>query len=107
MIVQQRQALSVYAMTSGVKRCALGIDFEEYEPDSGVVPVYLLEEEEVKLLAMVEGRKLTKAYRASRMGKNLVVTYNTATGRGWFRMRFELGERGMDWDVFSPSTNLG
>ena len=102
MISQQRWLLSAFAQASGQRRCALGLDFEDYDRRDHAVPVYLLGSHEVDMLATVEGKKLLKAYRRSRVGKNIVVTYNTPIGRGWFLMRFELGERGVDWEMFPP-----
>ena len=92
----------MFAQGSGIRQCALGIDFEEYNRRDHSVPMYLLGREEIEMLATVEGSKLIKAYRRSRVGKNIVVTYNTPRERGWFLMRFELGERGVDWEMFSP-----
>ena len=80
--------------------------FEEYDPRDGSVPVYLLGKLEIEALAIVEGKKIVKAFRTSRVGKNVVITYNTSVGRGWFLMRFDLGERGVDWDMFPPATDL-
>ena len=107
MITGQRQLLSLFAQASGQKRCALGLDFEDYDPSDGSVPVYLLGKEEVDALSLVEGKKLRKAFRASRVGKNLVVTFNALVGRGWFRMRFDLGEQGVDWQAFPSTTAPG
>lgn len=103
LISQQRQLLSMFAQASGGRQCALGIDFEDYNRRDHCVPVYLLGRKEVDMLATVEGKKLIKAYRRSRVGKNIVVTYSTPRGRGWFLMRFELGERGVDWEMFPPT----
>lgn len=107
MIRQQQRLLSLFAFTSGQPRCALGVDFEEYDPLDSTVPVYLLAETDLEALALVEGRRLLKAYRASRVGKNIIVTYVTPAGRGWFTMRFDLGEKGVDWEAFPPSTDAG
>lgn len=95
--------MSALAQASGQRQCALGIDFEDYNRRDHSVPVYLLGTPEVALLATVEGKKLIKAYRRSRVGKNIVVTFNTPIGRGWFLMRFELGERSVDWEMFPPT----
>jgi hypothetical protein len=103
MISRERQLLSAFAQASGQKQCALGLDFEDYNRGDHSVPVYLLGAHEVGMLATVEGKKLIKAYRRSQVGKNMVVTYNTPIGRGWFMMRFELGERGADWEMFPPT----
>jgi hypothetical protein len=105
LISQQRRLLSMFALASGQRRCAVGLDFEDYDPQDGSVPVYLLGKPEMMALASVEGKKLLRAFRASQVGKNLIVTYNTPLGRGWFSMRFELGEKGLDWQVFPPSMN--
>jgi hypothetical protein len=83
------------------------MDFEEYDPLDSSVPVYLLAEADLEALALVEGRRLLKAYRASRVGKNIIVTYVTPAGRGWFAMRFDLGEKGVDWEAFPPTTDPG
>jgi hypothetical protein len=83
------------------------LDFEDYDPNDGSVPVYLLGKEEVDALSLVEGKKLRKAFRASRVGKNLVVTFNTPVSRGWFRMRFDLGEQGVDCQAFPSTTAPG
>lgn len=92
LIKQQQHVLSMFAQASGQRRCALGLDFADYDPHDGSVPVYLLGKQEMIALAAVEGKKIRKAFRSSRVGKNLVVTYSTPVGRGWFLMRFELGE---------------
>ena len=105
MISQERYLLSAFAQASGQRQCALGLDFEDYNRRDHSVPVYLLGAHEVAMLATVEGKKLIKAYRRSRVGKNIVVTYNTPIGRGWFMVRFELGERGVDWEIFPPTVS--
>ena len=97
--------LSLLALASGQKRCALGLDFFEYDVADGSVPVFLLGEADIAALATVEGSKINKAYRASLVGKFFLVTYTTPTRRGWFRLPFDLGQEGTHGHVVYPPTS--
>ncbi len=77
---------------SGYKRCVLGLEFERYEPESSMVPVYVMGEEEAKVVGRVEDRKFKRAYRSSGVGQAIMVTFTSPSGRGWFKLRWELDE---------------
>lgn len=81
LIRAQRQLLCFFAQMSGCKRCVLGLEFEHYEPASGMVPLYVMGDEEAKVMGRVEGRKFKRAYQSSGVGKAIVVTPSTGSGQ--------------------------
>lgn len=72
LIKPNRQLLCFFAQTAGYRRCVL--EFENYEPESKIVPVYVMGEAEAKVLSKAEGRKFKKAYQSSGLGKAIMVT---------------------------------
>jgi len=92
LIKAQRQWLCFFAYQSGNRRCVLGLEFEGYEGSSGMVPVYVLGETEAKVVERVEGQKFKRAYRSSRVGQAIMVTFTSPSGRGWFKLKWELDE---------------
>jgi hypothetical protein len=91
MIKAQRQQLCFFAQESGYRRCVLGMEFERYDEVSKMVPVYVLGETEAKLVERVEGKKFKRAYRSSQVGQAIMITFTSPSGRGWFKLRWELG----------------
>jgi len=92
LIKAQRQLLCFFAQQSGVRRCVLGVEFEGYEAESGMVPVYVIGEAEAKVVERVEGKKFKRAYRSSGVGQAIMVTFTSPSGRGWFKLRWEVDE---------------
>ena len=92
LIKAQRQLLCFFAQSSGANRCIVGLEFEGYEPVSGMVPVYVMGEAEAKVVERVEGKKFKRAYRSSRLGQAIMITFTSPSGRGWFKLRWELDE---------------
>lgn len=92
LIKPQRQLLCFFAQTAGYRRGVLGMDFENYDRQSGTVPVYVMDQEQAKIVIKAEGSKFKRAYRRSGLGKALMVTFTSRSGRGWFKMRWELDE---------------
>jgi len=85
-----RELLCFFAQASGYRRCVLGLDFEQYDPTDGSVPVLVMEREEAKVMLEVHGRRFKRAYERSQCGKSLVVTFTTPTSAGWFQMGWKL-----------------
>ena len=85
-----RELLCFFAQASGYRRCVLGLDFEQYDPADGSVPVLVMERDEAKVMSKVHGRRFKRAYERSRCGKSLVVTFTTPTSAGWFQMGWKL-----------------
>jgi len=85
-----RELLCFFAQASGYRGCVLGLDFEQYDPSDGSVPVLVMEREEAKVMLEVHGRRFKRAYERSRCGKSLVVTFTTPTSAGWFQMGWKL-----------------
>lgn len=92
LIKAQRQLLCFFAQQSGAKRCVLGLEFEQYEPASRMVPVYVMGEAEAKVVERAEGKKFKRAYRSSLVGQAIMITFTSPSGRGWFKLRWELDE---------------
>jgi len=93
MITAQRQLLCFFAQEAGYRRCVLGMEFERYDVASGMVPVYVMGETEAKVVERVEGKKFKRAYRSSQVGQAIMVTFTSPSGRGWFKLRWELDEK--------------
>ena len=92
LIKAQRQLLCFFAQQSGDRRCVLGLEFERYDVVSKMVPVYVLGEMEAKVVEQVEGKKFKRAYRSSQVGQAIMITFTSPSGRGWFKLRWELEE---------------
>jgi len=92
LIKGQRQLLCFFAQMSGYRRCVLGLEFEKYEPAGKMVPVYVMGEAEAQVVERVEGKKFKRAYRSSGVGQAIMVTFTSPSGRGWFKLRWELDE---------------
>ena len=92
LIEPHRELLCFFAQASGYRRCVLGLDFDNYDSDDGLVPVVVMSGEQAKVLIRVHGRKFRRAYRDSRPGRGLVVTFTWPDGSGWFRTKWRLDE---------------
>jgi hypothetical protein len=93
LIKPHRQLLCFFAQTAGYRRGVLGLDFDRYDRQTGTVPVYVMDQEQAKIVVKAEGSKFKKAYRSSGLGKAIMVTFTSPNGRGWFKMRWELDEK--------------
>jgi hypothetical protein len=90
LITPHRELLCFFAQVAGGPRGVLGVDFDRYDAARQMIPVYVLNEEMVKLLIAVEGREFKRAYRDSRCGRDIIVTFTGPWGRGWCVMRWQL-----------------
>ena len=90
LIKPHRDLLCFFAQMSG--EYVLGLDFYEYDERAGVVPVYMIDREQVQVLLVEEGSKFKRAYRSSGLGKAILVTYASERGRGWVKLSWALGE---------------
>jgi len=85
--------LCFFATVSQEHRCVLGLDFDGYDPGSCSIPVHVIPAGAVKQVIMpVHGKGFKRAYRTSRVGKDIIVTYSAPGAAGWFRAGWELGE---------------
>ena len=89
-IEPHRELLCFFAQASGYEQCVLGLDFDQYDPSDSTIPVIVMSGEEAKVLLKVHGRRFKRAYRASRPGNSLVVTFTSWSVSGWFKMRWQL-----------------
>jgi hypothetical protein len=90
LITPHREVLCFFAQAAGEPRCVLGVDFDRYDAESRRVPVYVLNQEMIRLLMAAEGREFKRAYRDSRCGRDILVTFTAPGGRGWFVMKWQL-----------------
>lgn len=90
LITPHRELLCFFAYTAGEPRCVLGVDFDRYQAGRHSVPVYVLPREIVENLSVFEGREFKRAYRDSRCGREMLVTFTAPGGRGWFVMKWQL-----------------
>ena len=90
LIKPHRDLLCFFAQMSG--EYVLGLDFYEYDELSGAVPVYMIDREQVQVLLAEEGSKFKRAYRSSGLGKAILVTYTSESGRGWVKLYWALPE---------------
>lgn len=104
LITPHRELLCFFAHVAGEQRCVLGVDFDRYDAASQRVPVYVLNQEMVKLLIAAEGREFKRAYRDSRCGREVIVTFTAPGGRGWFVLKWQLRPERM---VENPPTVEG
>jgi hypothetical protein len=98
-ITPHRELLCFFARVAGKPRCVLGMDFDRYDAARQRVPVYVLTSAMVNLLSAAEGREFKRAYRDSRCGRDVLVTFTGPWGRGWFVLQWQLSpERARDLD---------
>ncbi|MEA3339407.1 MAG: hypothetical protein U9R15_05520 [Chloroflexota bacterium] len=90
LIRPHQELLCFFAQASGYRRCVLGLNFDEYDPTDGSVPVLVMERAEAKVMLEVHGRRFKRAYERSRCGKSLVVTFTFPSSAGWFQMGWKL-----------------
>jgi hypothetical protein len=83
LLQEQAALLCWFAAESGADRCALGVDFEEYDAVAGLAPVQVIPAEYMPALLAVEDRAFRQAYRRSGRGQGLLVTYVWPDGKGW------------------------
>lgn len=92
LIKAHQELLCFFAQASGYRRCVLGLDFDRYAPEEGLVPVIVMSGEQAKILTRVHGRRFKRAYQDSRPGRSVVITFTLPNGSGWFRMAWKLDE---------------
>jgi len=103
MVEPHRELLCFFAQASGYRQCILGLDLEGYDSADMTMPVLVMSGEEAKSLLKVHGRRFKRAYRASRPGNTLVVTFSSGRESGWFKIDWKLdSER-----VMSQSSGIG
>ncbi len=88
----RRNILCFYAKETRQKRCALALNFDEYDQKDGAVPLHILFDQEVLALSLTQGKKLQDTYNKSQIGNDVIVIYATPGCKGWFSMKFELGK---------------
>lgn len=86
LIKPHRNLLCFFAQMSG--EYVLGLDFTAYDSLEGAVPVYMINQEQVRVLLAAEGAKFKRAYRSSGLGKAILVTRSASSGQavyewGW------------------------
>ena len=92
LIKEQRQLLCFFAQSAGYRQGVLGLDFDNYDALTGTVPVYVMDRAQAKVVIKAEGKKFKKAYDSSGLGQAIMVTFTSPSGRGWFKLRWELAE---------------
>ena len=92
LIKEQRPLLCFFAQSAGYRQGVLGLDFDNYDAVTGMVPVYVLDREQARVVIKAEGKKFKKAYESSGLGQGVMVTFTSPSGRGWFKLRWELGK---------------
>jgi len=90
LLQEQAALLCWFAQQSGYDRCALGVDFEDYDAAAGLAPVQVIPAEYMPGLLAVEDRVFRRAYRQSGRGRGLLVTYVWPDGKGWRRLPWSL-----------------
>ena len=91
LIKPQRGWLCEVVEGSGEAQGAVGLDFDRYDEQRQRVPGYVLTPEQAEVIKRVEGAAFRAAYEASRVGESLVVTFTSAWGRGWFKLKWAKG----------------
>jgi hypothetical protein len=89
-IMPHRELLCFFAQVSEYRHCVLGLDFDQYDPADGSVPVFVMEGREARELLQVHGRRFKRAYERSRPGRSLVVTFTSPGVSAWFQMGWKL-----------------
>ena len=85
--------LCFFALQAGENRCVLGVDFDKYDRQQGMVPVHIVPTWAVKqVLIPAEGSKFRQAYRRSQVGHDIVVTFTASQSTGWFKLDWDLDE---------------
>ena len=92
LIKEQRQLLCFFAQSAGYGPGVLGLDFDNYDALTGMVPVYVMDREQARVVIKAEGKKFKKAYDRSGLGQGVMVTFTSPSGRGWFKLGWELAE---------------
>ncbi len=71
----------------------MGLDFDNYDPARQMIPVLTIPPEAVKdLLIPLHGKRFKRAYRSSRLGYSIIITFQSRQAAGWFRMPWQLDE---------------
>ncbi len=85
--------LCFFATMGQSQRSVLGLDFDNYDPARQMIPVLVIPPEAVKnLLIPVHGKRFKRAYRSSRVGRSIIITFQSRQAAGWFKMRWQLDE---------------
>ena len=92
LIKVQRQLLCFFAQSAGYRQGVLGLDFDNYDALTGTVPVYVMDRTQARVVIKAEGKQFKKAYDSSGLGQAIMVTFTSPSGRGWFKLRWELAE---------------
>jgi hypothetical protein len=93
LITPHRELLCFFAQCARVERCVLGIDFDRYDQVRHTVPVYVLDEVMAERIANFEGCEFQRAYRTSRCGRDVIVTFTGEWWRGWCVLEWQLPEQ--------------
>lgn len=92
-IIESRMnVLCFYAKETKQQRCALAIDFDRYDKKDSSVPLHIFSDKEIGALSVTQGVELQNVYNETKIGKDIIVIYSDKNCKGWFRMKFELGE---------------
>jgi hypothetical protein len=85
--------LCFFAKMGGERRCTLGLDFDNYDPTRQMIPVHLIPPGAVKeLLIPLHGKRFKRAYQSSRIGRSIIITFQSRQAAGWFKMGWQLDE---------------
>jgi len=83
--------LCFFATTSGERRCVLGLQFDDYDPASQSIAVLIIPPAVVRQILMpLHGKRFKQAYRTSRVGHSMIVTFSAPQGAGWFPADWQL-----------------
>lgn len=82
--------LCFLAQAAGYRQGVLGLDFDRYDPTTGMVPVHVMDRATAQVLAVVEGPRFRRALATSRTGQGVVVTFSSPSATGWFRLPWAL-----------------
>ncbi len=85
--------LCFFAKMSGERRCTLGLDFDNYDPARQMIPVLVIPSGVVKdMLIPVHGKRFKRAYQSGRIGRSIIITFQSRQAAGWFKMGWQLDE---------------
>jgi len=91
--------LCALAAASGATRCVLGLQFDDYtqcpadDPVRQTIAVLVIPPAIVRqVLLPLHGKQFKQAYRASRVGRSLIITYSAPQGAGWFAADWQMDE---------------
>lgn len=91
LIKAQAPVLCFFAKTNGEQRCVLGLDFDNYNAQTQMIPVHVIPVEAVKeMLIPVHGNHFKRAYGKSRIGKKIIITFQSRQAAGWFQLGWQL-----------------